>query len=127
MNKIKQYLSFFLPCLSLIIGSFYLLTSIGWIGLKTEIVMSLCIALLVIFAIGSLIIVPGLKKDPERFAIHFLGLTTFQMLSAFGVIGFLAFQKIDQVKAIGLYFIAVFCLLLLIQSVLLIRINRSNS
>lgn len=127
MNKIKRYLSIFLPALFLITGSYYLFTVMGWVGLKDEVVMRLCMALLSIFAIGSLIIVPGLKKDPERFAIHFLGLTTFQMLAAFGVIGFLAFQKIDQVKSIGLHFISIFCILLFIQSLLLIRINRSNS
>jgi hypothetical protein len=127
MNKIKKYLTFFLPSLLLITGTFYFLTVGGVIGLKASVVLRLCLVLFVIFICGALIIVPGLKKDPERFAIHFLGLTTFQMLSAFGVIGFLAFQKIDQVKSIGLYFIALFCILLFIQSFLLIRINRSNS
>jgi hypothetical protein len=127
MNKIKKYLTFFLPSLLLITGTFYFLTVGGVIGLNASVVLRLCLVLFVIFICGALIIVPGLKKDPERFAIHFLGLTTFQMLSAFGVIGFLAFQKIDQVKSIGLSFIAVFCILLFIQSFLLIRINRSNS
>jgi hypothetical protein len=127
MIKVKRYLYLFIPCLLLITGAFYLLTSMGWISLDKAVVMRLSIALLVIFAIGTVIVVPGLYKDPERFAIHFLGLTTFQMLSAFGVVGYLAFQKIDQVKSIGLHFIGIFCLLLFLQSFFLIRINRTNS
>ncbi len=127
MIKVKQYLILFLPLLALITGSFYLLTAIGLIGLDKTIVLKLSITLLLIFLVGTAIIAPGLYKDPERFAIHFLGLTTFQMLSAFGVVGYLAFQKIDQVKSIGLHFIGIFCLLLFIQSLFLIRINRSNS
>jgi hypothetical protein len=95
--------------------------------LDKTVVERLVMALLVIFIIGTLIVAPGLSKDPERFAIHFLGLTTFQMLSAFGVVGYLAFQKIDQVKSIGLHFIGFFCILLFLQSFFLIRINRSNS
>ncbi len=127
MKKIKNYLLLFLPICILISGLYYTSASVGWMRIDIEIAMKLSLILLVVFSVGSAIIAPGLKKDHERFAIHFLALTTFQMLMAFGVVGYLAFQKIDNIKTVGLSFISFYITLLFIQSVLLIILNRANN
>ena len=126
MKKIKNYLSLFLPLCLLISGMYYSFASLGWIMIDLDVAMKLSFVLLLVFSVGTAIIAPGLKKDHENFAIHFLALTTFQMLMAFGVIGFLAFQKIDNIKTVGLSFISFYITLLFIQSILLISLNRSN-
>lgn len=127
MKKIKNYLSLYLPICFLISGMYYTSASVGWVRIDLEIAMKLSLILLLVFSVGSAIIAPGLKKDHERFAIHFLALTTFQMLMAFGVVGFLAFQKIDNIKTVGFSFISFYITLLFIQSILLIILNRSNN
>ena len=79
-----------------------------------------------IFALGAVIIAPGLSKDPEKFAIRFLLLTTVQMLAVFGFIGFLAFSEMKGVRNIGFHTIALFIGLLFTQSYHLIRINSGK-
>jgi hypothetical protein len=82
--------------------------------------------LAVLFLGGMFIVAPSLSKDPEKFVIRFLLLTTVQMLSVFGSIGVLSFQRIPHVKSIGFHAVSLFCLFLFVQSFLLIRYNNKN-
>jgi hypothetical protein len=79
-----------------------------------------------IFLLGALIIAPGLNKDPETFVLRFLLLTTVQLLTIFGVIIALAFMKIPDAKAIGFHLAGLFFVLLIVQTVLLVKVNNAT-
>lgn len=74
-----------------------------------------------IFVVALLIAVPGIKKGGENFAQRFLIVTTVQLLSMLGLILVLTFAKIPGTKVLGFNAISVFVILLLIQSVFLIK------
>jgi hypothetical protein len=78
--------------------------------------------LAVLFLGGLLIVAPGLQKDAENFTLRFLVLTTIQMMGVLFFILGLVFLKLDQAKAMGFQLIAIFGVLLVVQSVLLVKI-----
>lgn len=127
MKKIKNYSLVFLPLCFLMSLLYYGSASAGYLNINNSVAAKLSIALCTIFVIGTVIILPGLRKGQEKFTMYFLALTTFQMLMAFFVIGILAFQKMDGIKTIGLSFISFFCILLFLQSMFLIIVNRSKN
>lgn len=126
MNKSKQYSGQFLLLLFLISMLYLGLGYAGIIGINILNALYIILAVIIVFALGTLIIAPGLNKDPEKFAIRFLLLTTVQMLTAFLLIGIIIFQKIPDFKTIGFQFITIFCVMLFLQSFLLIRINNKK-
>ena len=102
------------------------LISGGFLMLHVNTAALICGILAVLFLGGMFIVAPTLSKDPEKFVIRFLLLTTVQMLSVFGSIGVLSFQRISHVKSIGFHAVSLFCLFLFVQSFLLIRHNNNK-
>ncbi len=78
-------------------------------------------SLAAIFGVGIFIILPGLKKDSEYFAMRFIGLTTLQMLSMMILIAVLIFGKLPEQRYWALTAIALFALLLSVQSFLFVK------
>jgi hypothetical protein len=78
-------------------------------------------SLAAIFGVGIFIILPGLKKDSEYFAMRFIGLTTLQMLSMMILIAVLIFGNLPEQRYWALTAIALFALLLSVQSFLFVR------
>lgn len=74
-----------------------------------------------IFGVGIFIILPGLKKDSEYFAMRFIGLTTLQMLSMMTLIAVLIFGNLSEPRYWALTAITLFAFLLSIQSFLFIK------
>ena len=88
--------------------------------------MTLEITLFVIYALGIVVIAPGLNKDPENFVGRFLILTTIQLLAAMSVLAALAYAKVPEMRALSLHFISAFVIVLGIQSYLLVKwVNKS--
>jgi|GEM_PF-5276082 len=79
------------------------------------------VSLLLIFSLGLVIIVPGLKKGPENFSMRFLALTTVQMLLMLTFILVLITTKYPDARYLGFTGIFIFIFLMAIQSVMLIR------
>lgn len=77
-----------------------------------------------IFLLGALIIAPGLNKSHENFILRFLVLTTVQLLTVFGITAALAFMKVTGGKVIGFHFAGLFFVLLVIQTILLVKLNN---
>jgi hypothetical protein len=98
-----------------------LLSFLGMLGLKPQLYLILDAFLFLIFLLGGLIIGPGLDKRPENFVNRFLILTTLQLLSAMSVLATLVFMKTLDVRRAALQFIAVFVILLAIQSFFLVK------
>ena len=78
-------------------------------------------SLIFIFGIGIFIILPGLKKDSEYFAMRFIGLTTLQMLSMMILIAVLIFGELSEPRYWAFTAIILFAFLLMIQSFLFIK------
>lgn len=78
-------------------------------------------ALAFIFGVGILIILPGLKKDSEYFAIRFIGLTTLQMLSMLMLVASLIFGELSDPRYWAFTAIILFGFLLAVQSYLFVK------
>lgn len=74
-----------------------------------------------LFVVGTVIIAPGLEKEPKNFVGRFLILTTVQMLSVLAVFAAVIFVKFPNAKIIVLHSLAVFVLLMVLQSYLLLK------
>jgi hypothetical protein len=83
--------------------------------------LNIDIFLFILFVLGIIIVFPGIKKGGENFSIRFLIMTTLQLLLMLSLILVLSFTKIEQVKILGFSSISVFVILLLVQSVVLIK------
>ena len=77
--------------------------------------------LLFIFVSGSLFSYLGLKKGPENFNMRFLIVSTYQMLSMLSVSAALIYKKINDVQSVVFTGIALFVILLAVQSFFLIK------
>lgn len=126
MNKTRTYSIQFLSFMLLVISIYLGLVNFGILGIDKMNALYISGTSVLLFVIGALIIAPGLNKDAESFTLRFLLLTTVQMLCVFFIIGILAFQKIQNVRAIGFHLIAIVCTLLFLQSYLLIRIKNQK-
>lgn len=83
--------------------------------------------LFVLFALGILIVLPGLKPGSDTFALRFLGLTTMQVLVMMFLLVGIIFGKIDDARYWAFSTLIVFGILLTIQSVLFVQqVNRKD-
>ena len=121
MNKAIRYSFIFFGLLLIIIGTYLSLiyNHVFALGIKSGLIVS--VFNIGIFAIGVLIAAPGLTKNPENFVFRFLTLTTMQLLGALAVMAAVIFVKFPEAKHLCFHLITVFCTLLMVQSVLLIR------
>lgn len=127
MNKTRNYIKQFLLLLLAILLIYLTLIFTKILSLNPSSGLIVSGMILLVFALGTLIIAPSLNKDAEKFAISFLLLTTVQMLLVFGITAIIIFKHISNFRAISFHFIALFCTLLALQSVLLIRLkNKTN-
>lgn len=92
--------------------------------LKFAIVLD--VAIFVIFFSSLLIIIPGLEKAKDTFALRFLGLTTIQLLTIMSLFVMLIIKKMPDVKFWVFNTMIVVLLLLIIQSVLLVKSLNSS-
>ncbi|MEJ6776336.1 MAG: hypothetical protein QNK85_03310 [Crocinitomicaceae bacterium] len=121
MSLNKRFLKRFVPLVAIILISHIFLSFLEVLGLKTQSNLILDAFLFLIFALGAIIIGPGLDKEPGNFVNRFLILTTLQLLSAMSVLAVLVFMKTPDVRRAALQFIAVFVILLAIQSFFLVK------
>ena len=90
-------------------------------------ILKLDIIVFILFAGGSLLIAPGLEKDPDIFVNRFLILTTFQLLAMLAILAAMAYSKLPDFRHISFHTLSVFVLLLGVQSALLVRfVNKSK-
>ncbi len=83
--------------------------------------------LLTLFALGILIVLPGLKPGSDTFALRFLGLTTMQILVMMFLLVGIIFGKIEDARYWAFSTLIIFGILLAIQSVLFVQqVNRKD-
>ena len=77
--------------------------------------------LFVLFALGILVVLPGLKKGSDTFALRFLGLTTMQLLVMMSLLVGIIFGKIEDARYWAFSALIIFGILLAIQSILFVK------
>ena len=93
---------------------------------KTIVVLD--VLLFVVFGAGAILVSPGLDKEPENFVNRFLILTTVQLLAAMSMLAALAYLKMPDMRTVALQFVAVFVVLLALQSFFLVKgVKNSNT
>lgn len=125
--KSKQFSLRFILFLSLIIVLHSGLVFLNVFQVNFIPFLSLELVLFFIYAVGIVVIAPGLDKKPENFVGRFLILTTVQLLAAMAVLAALAYVKHPEMRSLSLHFISAFVLVLAVQSVLLVQlVNKTR-
>lgn len=123
--KIKSYATRFVPMVVLLLGVHLLLVYLNVFPFNFRLTLISDFALLFIFLLGVPIVSVGLKKKEEGgFVGSFLILTTIQMLSTLSVLGAFVYTKVPQFREISLQLISVFIILLIVQSIFLIKLVK---
>lgn len=125
--KRKAYLSRFLPFAALVILLHLTLIFFKIIPADFSAIAKMDAVVAILFIGGSLLIAPGLDKAPDSFVNRFLILTTFQMLAMMTILLAMVYVKLPNFRQIGFHTISIFVLLLMVQSVFLVRfVNQSK-
>lgn len=123
--KIKSYSTRFVPLVVLLLVVHILLVYLNVFPFNFRLTLISDFALLFIFLLGVPIVSVGLKKKEEGgFVGSFLILTTVQMLSTLSVLGAFVYTQVPQFREISLQLISVFIILLIVQSIFLIKLVK---
>lgn len=125
--KSKAYLFRFLLIAGFLVIAHLLLIYVDVIPADFAPIFKLDIVVFSLFALGTIVIAPGLDKAPDSFVNRFLILTTFQMLAMMSILLALVYVKTPNFQQVGFHTISIFVLLLIVQSILLVRfVNQSK-
>ncbi len=125
--KSKRFSITFISLLTIVLTLHSLFVFIDVFTVNFSKFIILQMALFVIYALGIIVIAPGLDKNPDNFVGRFLILTTIQLLSAMSVLAGLAYIKAPEMRELSLHFISVFVIVLGIQSFLLVKwVNKAK-
>lgn len=122
--RIKSYVSRLIPTIVGLLLIHALLVYFGAIQLNFRITLISDIILLVIFLLGIPIVAAGIKKKEGGFVGSFMVLTTVQMLSTLAVLAAFVYTQIPNFKEISLQLVAVFIILLIVQSIFLVKLVK---
>ncbi len=126
MNKARLFTLIILGLLLVILGTYVALVQGHVLQLveKHAIIISLTIS--IIFGGGIPLITPSFRQDPEKFVGRFLVLTTVQLLLAMSILLAFIVSKQSDAKMMCFHFISLFVIILIIQSLGLIKVANST-
>ena len=124
--KISTYLTVLFVALALVLGAYGLFHYLHILELPLALFKLMLFLIPVLFVVGAVIMIPGFKKGPENFVGRFMILTTFQMLAVLSTIAAVWYVRKSNLRDFGFQLIVLFILLMVVQSVLLIRGNRNR-
>lgn len=125
MSKTKRYLLIFSTIL-FVLTAFYLgLIFSGTLLLGTRAAIIISIINVGIYIPASLLIAFGLNSKAENFVMRFMSITTFQMIAAMSVMAAFIFVKYPNAKMIVFHFLILFCAVLTVQTVMLVKEKNS--
>ncbi|MCH2229716.1 MAG: hypothetical protein MK105_05170 [Crocinitomicaceae bacterium] len=128
MTLSKLFLKRFVPLVAVVIIIHISLVFLGFFDGTFKTIVVLDVLLFVVFGAGAILVSPGLDKEPENFVNRFLILTTVQLLAAMSMLAALAYLKMPDMRTVALQFVAVFVVLLALQSFFLVKgVKNSNT
>lgn len=126
MNKARLFTLIILGSLLIVLGTYVALVQGHVLQLveKHAIIISLTIS--IIFGGGIPLITPSFRQDPEKFVGRFLVLTTVQLLLSMSILLAFIVSKQSDAKMMCFHFISLFVIILIIQSLGLIKVANST-
>ncbi|MEN9999086.1 MAG: hypothetical protein RI922_2076 [Bacteroidota bacterium] len=126
MNKARVFTLIIIGSLLVILGIYVVLVQGNVLQLIEKHAMIISLAISIIFAGGIPLITPSFHQDPEKFVGRFLVLTTVQLLLAMSILLAFIVSKQSDAKIMCFHFISLFVLLLIVQSIGLIKVANST-
>jgi hypothetical protein len=126
MMKKSNFFLYLIIGISLVLTVFGLLHYLKILQLPMNLFLIFFIVVPFLFLTGGVIATVGNYKTPDAFAQRFLLLTTFQFLMVLSILMAVWYKDFKYLKAFGFQFLSIFLVLMLIQSVLLIRLGSSR-
>ena len=125
MNKARLFTLIILGSLLVVLGTYVALVQGNVLQLveKHAIIISLTIS--IIFGGVIPLITPSFRQDPEKFVGRFLVLTTVQLLLAMSILLAFIVSKQSDAKMMCFHFISLFVVILIVQSLGLIKVANS--
>lgn len=126
MMKRSNYFLYLIITLVVVLSIFGLMHYLKLIQLPVKLFLLINILIPVLFLGGGMIMTLGKYRNTDSFAQRFMLLTTFQLLTILSVIAAVWYTAKLHLKSFGLQFVSVFVLLMIIQSLLLIRLGTKG-
>lgn len=127
MSESKRYISRLIPIVLIIVLTHFILVKCNMFEIEHRVAILMEIVLGLLFVLGTVIIVPSFKKDPDQLIGRFMILTTVQLLSVLALFGAFVYVKIPSFKVSLFHCLILFVLLMAIQSAFLVgAVNSLN-
>lgn len=127
MMKKSNFFLYLILAITIVLSVYGLLHYLKIIQLPMKLFLIVFIIIPFIFLTGGMIVALGKNKNPDSFAQRFLLLTTFQFLAVLSILMAVWYKAGIHLKPFGFQFISVFIILMMIQSILLIRLGRNGN
>lgn len=124
MKKSSFFVSL-IAAISIVLSIFGLLHYLKVLQLPMNLFLVFFLLIPFLFLVGGVIVTVGNYRTPDAFAQRFLLLTTFQFIAVLSILMAVWYKAFEHLKSFGFQFISVFLVLMLIQSVLLIRLGSA--
>lgn len=126
MNKAKLFTLIILGSLLVVLGIYVALVQGHVLQLVEKHAIIIALTISIIFGGGIPLITPSFRQDPEKFVGRFLVLTTVQLLLAMSILLAFVVSKQSDAKMMCFHFISLFVIILIIQSLGLIKVANST-
>lgn len=125
MSKARLFTLIIIGSLLVILGIYFALVQSKVFSFSEKHALVVSLTITVIFGGGIPLITPSFQQDPEKFVGRFLILTTVQLLLAMSILLAFIVSKQSEAKMMCFHFISLFVLLLIVQSIGLIKVANS--
>jgi len=125
MSKSKRYLLVFTTILLVFTSTYLGLVLARQFEIEKKVAIMIALINAGIYLPGALIISFGLNSKAENFVMRFLSITTFQMIAAMSVMAAVIFVKYPNARMIVFHFLILFCLTLIVQTIMLVRAKNN--
>ncbi len=126
MNKARLFTFIILGSLLVVLGAYVALVQGNVLQLVEKHALIISLTISIIFGGGIPLITPAFRQDAEKFVGRFLVLTTVQLLLAMSILLAFVVSKQTDAKLMCFHFISLFVIILIIQSLGLIKIANST-
>lgn len=126
MNKARLFTLIILGSLLVVLGAYVALVQGNVLQLVEKHAIIIALTISIIFGGGIPLITPSFRQDPEKFVGRFLVLTTVQLLLAMSILLAFVVSKQTDAKMMCFHFISLFVIILIIQSLGLIKVANST-
>lgn len=123
----KKYFLYLLLSIILVFVIYGVLLSLGVLSAPARIVLIIVFVIVFQFMSAGVIVTAGKMDQPESFAQRFLILTTYQLFIIMLILLAVRFSAEEYFKLFLFHYMSIFMVLMIVQSVLLIKLGKKIS